>query len=176
MFTKHTSHSTVNPLDAKQTHQELLPPRAPGGSGAAAPTASSRFPWFLWFGFLFFLDTIPAASIRAHLLGACFARGVCFLPPRRLFPLGRELWEAPASARGGSGSVGDAGTHSLPSQVHFKAKRPHFSFSGAGRQQAGDAPVAPGGAGSSTRLCRLSPLAFPMWESPLEILEMPTSP
>lgn len=59
MFTKHTSHSTVNPLDAKQTHQELLPPRAPRGSGAAAPTASSRFPWFLWFGFSFFWTPSP---------------------------------------------------------------------------------------------------------------------
>lgn len=156
MFTKHTSHSTVNPLDAKQTHQEPLPPRAPGGSGVVAPTASSCFPWFLWFGFFF--GHHPRCLHPRTPAWSLLSRGVCFLPPPRLFLLGWELGEAPVSARGGSGSVGDAGTHSLPSQMHFKAKLPFFSFSGAGRGQAGDAPVAPGAAGSFTRLCRLRSL------------------
>lgn len=128
MFTKHTSHSTVNPLDAKQTHQEpALGRRLPQHHRPASRG---------FFG-LVLLDTIPAASIRAHLPGACFPGGVfCFLPPPRLFLLGWELWEAPVSARGGSGSVGDAGAHSLPSQMHFKAKLPFF-FLLWGWQRAG---------------------------------------
>lgn len=155
MFTKHTSHSTVNPLDAKQTHQELLPPRAPrgGGSHSIVPLPVVSLVWFCWTP-----SPLPPSARTCPELA--FPGGL-LLPPPRLFPLGWELWEAPVSARGGSGSVGDAGAHSLPSQMHFKAKLPFFfPFSGAGREQAGDAPVAPGGAGPSTRLCRLRPLGI----------------
>lgn len=131
MFTKHTSHSTVNPLDAKQTHQELLPPRAPrgGGSHSIVPLPVVSLVWFCW-------TPSPLPPSARTCLELAFPGGL-LLPPPRLFPLGWELWEAPVSARGGSGSVGDAGAHSLPSQMHFKAKLPFFFPLLWGWQRAG---------------------------------------
>lgn len=43
MFTKHTFHSTVNPLDAKQTHKEPLLPGHRGPKGRPHRPASLGF-------------------------------------------------------------------------------------------------------------------------------------
>lgn len=174
MFTKHTSHSTVNPLDAKQTHQEPLPPRAPGGSGVVAPTASSCFPWFLWFGFFF--DTIPAASIRAHLPGACFPGGFasCPLPGsscsagswgKRLSLLGEVLarWEMLALTP-------------CPPRCTLRPNFPFFPSLGLAEGRQGMLPWPQGLQDLSHGCADSGPLALPMWESPLETLEMPMLP
>lgn len=171
MFTKHTSHSTVNPLDAKQTHQELLPPRAPrgGGSHCIVPLPVVSLVWFCWTP-----SPLPPSARTCPELA--FPGGL-LLPLPRLFPLGWELWEAPVSARGGSGSVGDAGAHSLPSQMHFKAKLPFFFPSlGLAESRQGMLPWPQGVQDLPHGCAGSGPSAFPVWESPLEILEMPTLP
>lgn len=60
---------------------------------------------------------------------------------------------------------------SLPSHMHFRAKLLFFVFmilSGAGTEQAGDAPVALEGCRTSSVGC--TPLVFPIGDSPVEIL------
>lgn len=109
MFTKHTSHSTVNPLDAKQTHQELLPPRAPAGPGAAALTASSRFPWFLWFGFVgLHPRCLHLRAPARSLLSRGFASAPSQALPARLGAVGS------ACLRSGRFWLGGRCWHSLP--------------------------------------------------------------
>lgn len=185
MFTKHTFHSTVNPLDAKQTHKE---PFLPGHCGTKGRLCHRHRPASL--GFLFGFFFVHATPLPPSTAAVCiwqelaFSGGICFLPPPRLFPLGCwERWEelcgkAPVSARGDFGSVGDAGTPSLPSHVHFKAKLLIF-FSPRGQRRAGkgcsrsprgmqDLPYGCAGSG---------PSVFPAWENPIEILlETLTSP
>lgn len=176
MFTKHTSHSTVNPLDAKQTHQELLPPRAPGGSGAAAPTASSRFPWFLRFGFFFIFWTpfpLPPSSHTCPELA--FQRGLLPAPARlfllgwscgkRLSLLGEVLarWEMLALTP-------------CPPRCTLRPNFPFFPSLGLADSRQGMLPWPQGVQDLPHGCAGSGPLAFPMWESPLEILEMPTLP
>lgn len=129
-----------------------------------------------FFGLVFFFDTIPAASIRAHLPGACFPGGFasCPLPGsscsagswgKRLSLLGEVLarWEMLALTP-------------CPPRCTLRPNFPFFPSLGLAEGRQGMLPWPQGLQDLSHGCADSGPLALPMWESPLEILEMPTLP
>lgn len=193
MFTKHTSHSTVNPLDAKQTHQELPPPCAQGCWLPQHHPASRGF-----FGLVFFGHHPRCLHLRApawSLLsrgGVCFcplpgsscspgscgklSRGSLLLPPPRLFPLGWQLWEVPVSAREVLARWEMLALTPCPPRCTLRPNFPYFPSLGLAQSRQGMLPW-PQGVQDLPHICAGSgPLASPMWGSPLEILGMPTLP
>lgn len=161
MFTKHTSHTSV-PLTLWMPNRHIRSCSLPALRGAQGWRLPQHRPAPRGFFSLAFFGHHPRCIHPRAPARSLLSRGGLLLPPpSQALPAGLGALGSACLCSGGSGSVGDAGTHSLPSQMHFKAKLPFFSFSGAGTEQAGDAPVAPGAAGPSTSLQAPVP-----WHSP----------
>lgn len=62
MFTKHTFHSTVNPLDAKQTHRAAPPLGTMGPRGGRGDSSILRPSWMFLISLLFYTHN-PTTSI-----------------------------------------------------------------------------------------------------------------
>lgn len=151
MFTKHTFHSTVNPLDAKQTHRAAPPLGTTGPRGGCGDSIILRPSW-MFLRSLLFCTHNPATSIgRAArvpsgslLLGGYLLPGGC-LPPPGLFSVGErgaEMQGKPPALPGGGLCPLPALLAALQAKLLLVSlpaawSSPASALRGASRRQAG---------------------------------------